>query len=194
MLLNLTRYLPSKRSLYSDSILKKTHTTAVTSSGVNEHNWTIWIFIHRRLLRLWYSQFSRLSQAINSKKQTYITQLTRCINTWPESTVRISGQHQKQSPEVFYKQRFLKNFTIFTGKHLFQSLFLIELQATACNVIKETLAQMLPCEFCKSFKHTFFTEHLWTIAYTALPWILSNLVSSHIYCRTDYIRKVGILK
>ena len=106
MLLNLTRYLPSKRSLYSDSILKKTHTTAVTSSGVNEHNWTIWIFIHRRLLRLWYSQFSRLSQAINSKKQTYITQLTRCINTWPESTVRISGQHQKQSPEVFYKQRF----------------------------------------------------------------------------------------
>ena len=30
---------------------------------------------------------------------------------------------QKQLPEVFYKKGVLKNFSQFTGKHLFQSLF-----------------------------------------------------------------------
>ena len=32
---------------------------------------------------------------------------------------------QKQPPEVFYKKVVLKNFAKFTGKHLCQSLFLI---------------------------------------------------------------------
>ena len=27
---------------------------------------------------------------------------------------------------------------------------------------KETLTQLFSCEFCKIFKNTFFTEHLWT--------------------------------
>ena len=35
---------------------------------------------------------------------------------------------KKQPPEVFYKNAILKNFAIFTGKHLFWSLFLIKLQ------------------------------------------------------------------
>ena len=44
-----------------------------------------------------------------------------------------------------------------TRKHLFQSLFLIELQTTACNFIKgETLAQFLYYEFSESFKNIFF--------------------------------------
>ena len=35
-----------------------------------------------------------------------------------------------------------------------------------CNFIKkETLAQVFSCEFCKIFKNTFFTEHLWKTAY-----------------------------
>ena len=36
---------------------------------------------------------------------------------------------QKQPPEVFYKKAVLKNFTIFTGKYLCWSFFLIKLQA-----------------------------------------------------------------
>ena len=41
--------------------------------------------------------------------------------------------------------------------------FLIELQAEACNFIKEdTLAQVFSCEFCEIPQNTFFTEHLWT--------------------------------
>ena len=35
----------------------------------------------------------------------------------------------------------------------------------ACSFIKkETLAQVFSCEFCKTFKSTFFTEHLREIA------------------------------
>ena len=48
----------------------------------------------------------------------------------------------------------------------------------ACNFIKKRLAQMLSCEFCKVFRNTFFTEHLWTIAsnHSSTSWI------QHIYC------------
>ena len=55
-------------------------------------------------------------------------------------------------PEVFCEKGFLKNFPIFTGKHLWQSFFF-----QACNFIKkETLVQVFLCEFCKIFKSTFF--------------------------------------
>ena len=47
------------------------------------------------------------------------------------------------------KKGVLTNFANFTGKHL------------ACNFIKkETLAQVLSCEFCKISKNNFFTEPL----------------------------------
>ena len=36
--------------------------------------------------------------------------------------------------------------------------FLIKLQAW---IKREALAQVLSCEFCKSFRNTFFIEHLW---------------------------------
>ena len=48
--------------------------------------------------------------------------------------------------------------------------FLIKLQALACNFTKnKTVAQMFSCEFCKIFKNTFFTEHLWTTASKTHP-------------------------
>ena len=57
------------------------------------------------------------------------------------------------------KKGVLKNFAIFTEKHLCQSLFL------CCNFIKnEALAQEFSCEFSKIFKIIFFTEHLWMTA------------------------------
>ena len=66
-------------------------------------------------------------------------------------------EQQKQPPEVFCKKGVLRNFVKFTGKHLRQSLRL-----QPCNFIKkETLAQVLSCEFYKISKSTFFTEHLW---------------------------------
>ena len=32
------------------------------------------------------------------------------------------------------------------------------------TLIKQALAQVFSCEFCETFKNTFFTEHLWTTA------------------------------
>ena len=47
----------------------------------------------------------------------------------------------------------------------------------ACNVIKkETLAQVLSCEFCEIFKSTFFTEHLWWLLLKSL----SNKCHGHL--------------
>ena len=63
----------------------------------------------------------------------------------------------------------LKNFAKFIRKYLCQCPFWIKLQASAleisCNFIeKETLAQVLSCEFREIFKNTFFKEHFWATA------------------------------
>ena len=62
---------------------------------------------------------------------------------------------------MFCQKGILKDFTKFTKKQMLQSLFLIKLQASACNFIKkEALAQVFRCEFCEIFKNSFFPEHL----------------------------------
>ena len=57
-------------------------------------------------------------------------------------------------PEMFCKKGVLRNFTKFTGKHLCQSFsFNKAAGPEACNFIKkETLAQVLSCEFCEISK------------------------------------------
>ena len=70
---------------------------------------------------------------------------------------------EKQTEEVVWrcsiKKVFLKISQKFTGKHLCQSLFFNKV----CNFIKkETLAKAFSCEFCETFKNTFFAEHLRT--------------------------------
>ena len=64
----------------------------------------------------------------------------------------------------------LRNFTKFTGKHICQSLFFNK---------KETLAQVLSCEFCEIFKNNFFTEHLWTTASNLILNIKYQLMLIH---------------
>ena len=64
---------------------------------------------------------------------------------------------QKQSPGVAQK-----NFTKFTGKHLYQSPFLSKVTGCGPNFIKEeSLVQVFSCEFGKIFMSTFFIEPLW---------------------------------
>ena len=43
----------------------------------------------------------------------------------------LTMNNKKHPPEVFYKKAALKNFSIFTGKRLCWSLFLIKLQVLA---------------------------------------------------------------
>ena len=77
--------------------------------------------------------------------------LIGCLNPfqmvlrWNEMLLNYRSSRQ----EVFYKKSVLRNFAKFTGKHLCQS-------PDAYNFIKrETLAQVLSCEFCEISKDTF---------------------------------------
>ena len=55
----------------------------------------------------------------------------------------------------------LKNFAIFTGKHLCWSLFLIKLQVLACDFIKKRLQhRCFPVTIAKFLGAAFFKEHL----------------------------------
>ena len=80
----------------------------------------------------------------------------------PFSNIFINGRFlfhdfciRSSRPEKFCKKGVLRNFTKFTGKLLCQSLFLLKLQAQACNFNKkETLAQVFSCGFCEISKNT----------------------------------------
>ena len=59
------------------------------------------------------------------------------------------------------KKGVLRSFTKFAGKYVCQGLFLIKVQALACNIIKnQTLAKVFSCEFYEISNNAFFTEHL----------------------------------
>ena len=64
------------------------------------------------------------------------------------------------------KKDILRNFTKFTGKHMYQSLFCNKVAGLrpATLLKKRLLAQVFSYEFCGISKSTFFTEHLWAIA------------------------------
>ena len=82
--------------------------------------------------------------------------LYRLINT-SSCFVKFRISHQRCS----VRKSVLRNFTKFTGKHLCQSLFFNKVTGLACNFIqKETLAQVLFCEFCEISKSAFLTEHV----------------------------------
>ena len=69
--------------------------------------------------------------------------------------------------------RFATTLSQCRGKHLCQSLFL------SSNFIKkETLAQGFSYKFCKIFKNTFFTDHLWITAST-LQQLLALYISGN---------------
>ena len=69
---------------------------------------------------------------------------------------------QKKPPLVFFfKKGILRNFTIFTGKNLCWSLFLIKLPVWSPQ---ETPIQMFSSKYCEIFKNSYFKEHLQTAA------------------------------
>ena len=65
---------------------------------------------------------------------------------------------QKQPPEVFFKKALLKNFAIFSGKHLCWNLFSIKLQVS--NFIKK----VPNFEYYEIFKNAYYEENAWTAA------------------------------
>ena len=70
---------------------------------------------------------------------------------------------------MFFKIGVLKNFVIFTGKHLRWSLFCIKQQAfRPATLMKQTPSQVVSCEYYEIFKNKFFIEHL--------QWLLLNQI------------------
>ena len=69
------------------------------------------------------------------------------------------SKRKSNNLDVFYKIGVLKNFTKYTGKCLYQSLFL-----EACNFIKTRLRCRCFLYFCKVFRNIYFVEHLRTAA------------------------------
>ena len=58
---------------------------------------------------------------------------------WDLKLQMFTIKNKKQPPEVFYKKAVLKSFSIFTGKHLYSSLFLFNQVASlqVCYLIKK---------------------------------------------------------
>ena len=95
------------------------------------------------------------------------------------------------------RRRFVKkvaNFAKFTGKHLYQGLFLNRFASHACNFIKkEALVQVFLCGFCEVFKNTFFTKHLRTTASAFKikeKWEYNYLISSAVLLVPTTARKI----
>ena len=73
--------------------------------------------------------------------------------------------------------------------HKINSCARVSFLIRACNFIKkETLTQVLSCEFCEISKNTFFTERLWTTASETVDIdALKNSLSSTLYLFCVYV-------
>ena len=82
----------------------------------------------------------------------------------------------------------------FTVKYLRQCLFLNKVAGLGPEILlKKTLAQVFYCEFCKSFKNNFFTEHLRSTAFGRRKFNLNCVVQpSAVEENLHYIRSANI--
>ena len=93
--------------------------------------------------------------------------LKKCLNS--------KSSHQRCSIE----KAVLKNFTIFTWKHLRWSLFFIELQASRpATVLRETPTKVFSREYCENFKNTYFQENPQTTVSLVLVLLIFFLIFS----------------
>ena len=70
--------------------------------------------------------------------------------------MNISCNARNSRSEVFCKKDVHRNFTTFAGEHLCQRLFFNKVTGLRpATLLKDTLAQVLSCEFCEISKSTF---------------------------------------
>ena len=71
--------------------------------------------------------------------------------------------------QMFFKIGSIKNFTIFTAKHLSWGLFLIKLQVwRSANFLKTDYNTGASCGYCKIFTNSSLIKHLWWLLLTVL--------------------------
>ena len=73
-------------------------------------------------------------------------------NSFHQTGKALRDKTRSSRPEVFCKKGALRNFAKLTGKHLCQSLFV----SKVAGLKKETLVQVLSCEFCEISMNIFF--------------------------------------
>ena len=83
---------------------------------------------------------------------SYLHQLLKLYMSQTKISINSRSSHQRCSIE----KAVLRNFSIFSGKHLCWSLFLIQ----ACNFIKRDSNKVFSCEYCEIFKNTYSKENL----------------------------------
>ena len=81
--------------------------------------------------------------------------------------------NKKQPPEVFYKKASLKNFSIFTGKHLCLRFFLIKLQVfSSATLLKRDFNTVLFLWILRNFWKRLF----WRKSVNRCYWIMSSQI------------------
>ena len=107
-----------------------------------------------------------LFRLLNPKTKHTVTSSSKAVQyqTMSEETKNLvvikfhdDSISRSSRPEVFCKRGVLRNLVKFTGKHLRQSLFFNKIAGLrpATLAKKETLTQVLSCEFCEISKNTF---------------------------------------
>ena len=101
------------------------------------------------------------------KRSTKMKSFQRNINcTGLVLMTCIAWNHRRRRRRCSMKKAVLKSFVIFTGKHLCRSLFLIKLQTyRPATLLNATPTLVFSCEYCVTFKNTYFVKNLRTAAY-----------------------------
>ena len=91
------------------------------------------------------------------------TNVPFCFNATSVKYWKARTLVRSSRPKVFCKKGVLRNFTKFTGKHLYQSLFLNKVAGLRpATLLKKRLwHRYFPVNFAKFLRAPFLTEHLW---------------------------------
>ena len=100
--------------------------------------------------------------------------LTPSYNLNLELLGRCNSEPLKKSKsgrlQLFFELSGIKNFAIFTGKHLYSGPFLIKLQVfRPATFLKRDSNTGVSCGYCEIFKNSFFRENLRWLLLTVLP-------------------------
>ena len=145
--------------------------------------------------------FFFLNKHTKINKQSYKFTITDFQRS-PETDVKVNLflYFRSSQQRCSLRKGVFRNFAKLTRKHLCQSLFfnkVADLRPATLLKKKQTLTQVLSCEFCEISKNTFSAEHLRTTASVTWKWqVIYNLRkiyrtwqkilwNGNIYCHED---------
>ena len=104
-----------------------------------------------------FPSFNRVNSELDLRIQKNLMQISNTFNIYIRFfRLKIYVRFRSSRLQMFFEIGILKNFTMFTGKHLCWSLFLKKV-AGPCNFIKkQTPKKVFSREYCEIFKNSFF--------------------------------------